>query len=72
MIALKIAVEKQTIPEERYLNLLDELQAIPEKAKELLNVRHDHIEDLAEKYKDAVMHCTWAVDIIFPLRWKVR
>ncbi len=51
MIALKIAFEKQTISEERYIGLLAELQAIPEKAKELLR-SHDHIRKLAEKYKD--------------------
>jgi glutamine---fructose-6-phosphate transaminase (isomerizing) len=51
MIALKIAFEKQTISEERYIKLLAELQAIPEKAKELLR-SHDHIRKLAEKYKD--------------------
>lgn len=50
MIALKIAFEKQTISEERYMNLLNELQAIPEKAKELLR-SSEHIRTLAEKYK---------------------
>ncbi len=51
MIALKIAFEKQTISEERYMNLLAELQAIPEKAKELLR-SSEHIQKLAEKYKN--------------------
>jgi len=51
MIALKIAYEKQSIPEERYMNLLSELQAIPEKAKELLR-SSEHIRGLAEKYKN--------------------
>src|ERR1700749_1513285 len=37
MIALKIAIEKQTITEERYINLLAELHAIPEKVRELLH-----------------------------------
>jgi glutamine---fructose-6-phosphate transaminase (isomerizing) len=50
MIALKIAFEKQTISEERYIALLTELQAIPEKAKELLR-SSDKIRQLAEKYK---------------------
>jgi glutamine---fructose-6-phosphate transaminase (isomerizing) len=49
MIALKIAFEKQTISEEKYLILLSELHAIPEKAKELLQ-HADHIRKLAEKY----------------------
>jgi glutamine---fructose-6-phosphate transaminase (isomerizing) len=51
MIALKIAFEKQTISEERYIQLLSELQAIPEKAKELLR-SSDQIRNLAIKYKD--------------------
>ncbi len=51
MIALKIALEKQTITEERYIQLLAELHAIPEKAKELLRTS-DHIRKLAIKYKD--------------------
>lgn len=50
MIALKIAHEKQTISEEKYLLLLSELQAIPEKVKELLH-ESDHIRKLAVKYK---------------------
>ena len=33
MIALKIAFEKKTITEERYINLLAELHAIPEKVR---------------------------------------
>jgi glutamine---fructose-6-phosphate transaminase (isomerizing) len=51
MIALKIAFEKQTITEERYMHLLGELQAVPEKAKELLR-SSEHIRSLAEKYKN--------------------
>lgn len=51
MIALKIAYEKQTITEERYINLLTEMQAVPEKAKELLH-SSEKIRLLAEKYKD--------------------
>ncbi len=51
MIALKLAFEKQTISEEKYIKLLNELQAIPEKAKELLR-SSEHIRKLAEKYKN--------------------
>jgi glutamine---fructose-6-phosphate transaminase (isomerizing) len=50
MIALKIAYEKQTISEEKYVKLLTELQAVPEKARELLR-SSEHIRKLAEKYK---------------------
>jgi glucosamine--fructose-6-phosphate aminotransferase (isomerizing) len=51
MMALKIAFERKTISEERYRMLLTEMEAIPEKAKELLR-SSDHIRRLAEKYKN--------------------
>jgi len=52
MIALKIGYIKGTIEEERYRNLLNELQQIPEKVAWTL--KHcDNLKALAEKYKDA-------------------
>ena len=47
MIALKIAFEKQTISEERYIQLLTELQAIPEKAKELLQYTTFNVSEVS-------------------------
>jgi glucosamine--fructose-6-phosphate aminotransferase (isomerizing) len=52
MIALKIGRRKGTINDERYHNLLRELDAIPEKVKTALE-QNDHIKALAEKYKDS-------------------
>lgn len=52
MVALKIGRHKGCIEEERYLHLLNELQSIPEKVKEVLNTS-DHIRSLAARYKDA-------------------
>jgi glucosamine--fructose-6-phosphate aminotransferase (isomerizing) len=52
MIALKIAHEKRTISNERYVHLLNELHSIPEKVKEVL-LLSDRIKEVAEKYKDA-------------------
>jgi len=52
MIALKIAKEKGTISDERYSNLLFELDAIPEKVAALLKSA-DMIKTIAHKYKDA-------------------
>ena len=52
MIALKIARKKDTISEDRYQHLLNELNAIPEKVFKLLE-SIEHIKDIAEKYKDA-------------------
>ncbi|MGB8191473.1 MAG: glutamine--fructose-6-phosphate transaminase (isomerizing) [Chitinophagaceae bacterium] len=52
MIALKIALEKGTLAQQRYQHLINELHEIPEKVKLALN-EHEHIKQLAEKYKDA-------------------
>src|SRR5258705_1725169 len=52
MVALKIAKEKGSVDEERYMHLLNELHAIPEKVAETLKL-NDHIKDLAKKYADA-------------------
>src|SRR6201992_3112368 len=56
MIALKIAREKGTIDQTRYMHLLGELHNIPEKVKETLKLSRS-IEKLAKKYaaaKDAL------------------
>jgi glucosamine--fructose-6-phosphate aminotransferase (isomerizing) len=52
MIALKIAHEKGTISNDRYLQLVRELSLIPEKVSKVLEQK-DAIRKLAEKYKDA-------------------
>lgn len=52
MIALKIAREKGTIDQTRYMHLLNELYTIPEKVKEVLK-SSGAVEQLAQKYKDA-------------------
>ncbi len=52
MLALKIGRAKGTIPEERYLHLMHELAAVPEKVAEALK-QEGHIKSVAEKYKDA-------------------
>jgi len=52
MIALKIAHEKGSVSNERYLHLLNELHEIPEKAGKVLE-SSEHIKNLAEKYKNA-------------------
>lgn len=52
MIALKIGYEKKEIDQKRYLHLLHELEAVPEKVAEALKL-NDHVKEIAEKYKDA-------------------
>ena len=52
MIALKVAREKGTIDDTRYLQLLNELHTVPEKIREVLALS-PHIQKLAAKYKDS-------------------
>lgn len=52
MMALKIGYAKGTIDKTRYLHLMQELQAVPEKVKEIL-ADTSNIKRIAEKYKDA-------------------
>jgi glucosamine--fructose-6-phosphate aminotransferase (isomerizing) len=52
MIALKIGYEKGTLDHDRYMQLLQELDAIPDKVSEVLRSK-DNIRTIAEKYKGA-------------------
>ncbi|HEV8272866.1 MAG TPA: glutamine--fructose-6-phosphate transaminase (isomerizing) [Chitinophagaceae bacterium] len=52
MVALKIAKQKKSIDEERYMHLLQELHDIPDKIAEVLTSA-EKVKKLAEKYKDA-------------------
>ena len=52
MMALKIAKEKNSITEERYLDLLNELRDVPEKVEAILK-NADELKLIAEKYKNA-------------------
>lgn len=53
MIALKVAKEKGTISEERFVDLCHELNQIPEKVQWVLDNEVDNIKAIAYKYKDA-------------------
>lgn len=52
MMACKIGYAKGTIDQQRYLQLLNDLDAIPEKVKEILKDT-TQIQRIAKKYKDA-------------------
>jgi glucosamine--fructose-6-phosphate aminotransferase (isomerizing) len=52
MLALKIAKEKGTISDDRYKNLLFELEAVPEKVSAILKSAED-LKTIALKYKGA-------------------
>ena len=51
-LALKIGYEKGSLKEKRYLNLLHELEQVPEKVEEALE-HNEQIRSIAEQYKDA-------------------
>lgn len=52
MMALRIAIQKGTITQERYSQLLVELADVPEKVDAILK-NAEHIKEIALKYKDA-------------------
>ena len=52
MMALRIAIQKGTITQERYQQLLVELADVPEKVNAILK-NTEHIKSIALKYKDA-------------------
>lgn len=52
MIALRIAIRKQTISENRYKDLLRELEAIPKKVEEALKSENKILE-ISERFKNA-------------------
>jgi glucosamine--fructose-6-phosphate aminotransferase (isomerizing) len=52
MMALKVGYAKGTITKERYLQLMHDLETVPEKVKEILQDT-TNIQRIAEKYKDA-------------------
>lgn len=53
MVALLIAKERKTISNDRYIQLLNELNEVPEKIKRVLD-NAAHIKEVALKYKDAL------------------
>jgi glucosamine--fructose-6-phosphate aminotransferase (isomerizing) len=66
LLALKLAKEKGQITHELYLELIQELADIPEKAKTIL-VKHPHIKEVAAKYKDAINALYLGRGYLFPV-----
>ncbi len=52
MMALKLGYQRGTIPQSRYIELLNELEAIPAKVERALKL-NDQIEKIAAEYKDS-------------------
>ena len=69
MVALKVAFEKGTIDQKRYMNLLNELHEIPEKVKSILKTQ-TILKESQRNIKIPPTHCTWDVVIISRLHWK--
>lgn len=53
LFALKLAKLKNTISDERYHLLVNELKLVPEKVQWILDNQVDHIKSIASKYKNA-------------------
>ncbi len=51
LMALSLAHARNTIPEQKFHSMLAELETIPDKVKRVLE-NNDHIEKIAEAYKD--------------------
>jgi glucosamine--fructose-6-phosphate aminotransferase (isomerizing) len=66
MLALKLAYLKGEIEEAEYKELIEELAAIPEKLKSILD-NNDHIRSIAEKYKDSVNALYLGRGYLFPV-----
>lgn len=52
MLAMKLAKKRKTVSEERFANLLKEMEALPGKIEKLLE-RNEEIRKISEIYKDA-------------------
>ncbi len=66
MLALKLGFEKGEITKEEYKKLINEIAAIPEKLKTILD-DNGHIRSIAEKYKDSVNALYLGRGYLFPV-----
>lgn len=66
LMALHVAKLKGSIPESRFRNLLYELEAVPSKVEEILQM-NDDIKSIAGKYKDAANALYLGRGISFPV-----
>jgi glucosamine--fructose-6-phosphate aminotransferase (isomerizing) len=66
MLAFKLAYFRQNISEPVYRQLINELVAIPEKARTIL-ISHPHIKEVAEKIKESVNALYLGRGILFPV-----
>ncbi len=66
MLAFKLAYSRQKISETIYHQLINELAAVPEKARTIL-ISHPHTKKVAERIKDSVNALYLGRGILFPV-----
>ena len=53
LLALRLARKHQTISDDRYFSIIDDLLAVPDKIETIL-ISHPKIKEIAKKYKDCI------------------
>ena len=66
LLALKLALEKQTIGQERYQNIVADLLAVPDKIQSIL-ISHPHIKEIAQKYTESINALYLGRGYLFPV-----
>lgn len=66
LLALKLALEKQTIEQERYQNIVADLLDVPEKIQSIL-ISHPHIKEIAQKYTESINALYLGRGYLFPV-----
>ncbi|MFA9393040.1 MAG: glutamine--fructose-6-phosphate transaminase (isomerizing) [Prolixibacteraceae bacterium] len=66
LLALRLARKHQTISDERYFSIINDLMAVPGKIEDIL-ITHPKIKIIAEKYKDAVNSLYLGRGYLFPV-----
>jgi glucosamine--fructose-6-phosphate aminotransferase (isomerizing) len=66
LLALRLARKYQTISDERYFEIVDDLLTVPDKIQSIL-ISHPKIKTIAEKYKDSVNALYLGRGYLFPV-----
>lgn len=66
LLALKLAREKNTLTDERYFSIINDLIDVPEKISTIL-VAHPHVKEIALKYKDCINALYLGRGALFPV-----
>jgi glutamine---fructose-6-phosphate transaminase (isomerizing) len=66
LFALRLARKHQTISDERYFAIIDDLLAVPDKIETIL-ISHPKIKEIAEKYKESINSLYLGRGHLFPV-----